>query len=257
MYIITQKCIHVKVNVCILIHKNRPWVDACRVLLAPQTGALNPQIADYLARVIAHTTSHPPTPTSARHKQSSNQEKGSSDRHSNIGACNTAGSPPKHQSQTRPKLRKPTPRVVPNVLTTDSLAIRVERKLNSKLVLETLADLFVEHGSPDHIRSDNGPEFIATALREWLGRLDVKTLYIAPGSPWENGYCEIFNSKLRDEFLDREVLYTLKEAQVLIEAWRWHYNTVRPHSSLGYRPPAPETLLPAPLMPPYVEGVSA
>lgn len=137
------------------------------------------------------------------------------------------------------------------------LAIRVERKLNSKLVLETLADLFVEHGPPDHIRSDNGPEFIATALREWLGRLDVKTLYIAPGSPWENGYCESFNSKLRDEFLDREVLYTLKEAQVLIEAWRRHYNTVRPHSSLGYRPPAPETLLPAPLMPPYVEGVSA
>ena len=94
------------------------------------------------------------------------------------------------------------------------LAIRVERKLNSKRVLETLADLFVEHGPPEHIRSDNGPEFIATALRDWLGRLEVKTLYIAPGSPWENGYCESFNSKLRDEFLDREVLYTLKEAQV-------------------------------------------
>lgn len=137
----------------------------------------------------------------------------------------------------------------------ECLAIRVERKLNSKLVLETLADLFIEHGPPEHIRSDNGPEFIATALREWLGRLDVKTLYIAPGSPWENGYCESFNSKLRDEFLDREVLYTLKEAQVLIEAWKRHYNTARPHSSLGYRPPAPETLLPAPLMPPYVEGV--
>ena len=85
----------------------------------------------------------------------------------------------------------------------------------------------------------------------------MKTLYIAPGSPWENGYCESFNSKLRDEFLDREVLYTLKEAQVLIEAWKRHYNTARPHSSLGYRPPAPETLLPAPLMPPYVEGVPA
>lgn len=139
----------------------------------------------------------------------------------------------------------------------ECLAIRVERKLNSKLVLETLADLFIEHGPPEHIRSDNGPEFIATALREWLGRLDVKTLYIAPGSPWENGYCESFNSKLRDEFLDREVLYTLKEAQVLIEAWKRHYNTARPHSSLGYRPPAPETLLPAPLMPPYVEGVPA
>ena len=94
-------------------------------------------------------------------------------------------------------------------------------------------------------------------MRDWLGRLDVKTLFIAPGSPWENGLCESFNSKLRDEFLDREVLYTQKEARVLIEAWRRHYNTVRPHSSLGYRPPAPETLLPAALMPPYVEGVPA
>tara|TARA_Y100000052_G_C2943349_1_gene82193 strand:- start:63 stop:869 length:807 start_codon:yes stop_codon:yes gene_type:complete len=139
----------------------------------------------------------------------------------------------------------------------ECLAIRVERQLNSKRVLETLADLFVEHGPPEHIRSDNGPEFIATALREWLDRLDVKTLYIAPGSPWENGCCESFNSKLRDEFLDREVLYTLKEAKVLIEAWRRHYNTVRPHSSLGYQPPAPEALLPAPLTKSYVQSVPA
>lgn len=94
--------------------------------------------------------------------------------------------------------------------TRECLAIRVERRLNSKIVLEVLADLFVRYGPPDHIRSDNGSEFIATELREWLARLDVKTLYIAPGSPWENGYCESFNSKLRDEFLNREILYSLK-----------------------------------------------
>jgi len=128
--------------------------------------------------------------------------------------------------------------------TRECLAIRVERRLNAKLVLETLADLFVQYGPPDHIRSDNGPEFIATELREWLARLDVKTLYIEPGSPWENGYCESFNSKLRDEFLNREILYSLKEAQTLIEWWRRHYNTLRPHSSLGYKPPAPQSILP-------------
>lgn len=139
----------------------------------------------------------------------------------------------------------------------ECLAIRVERRLNSTRVLETLADLFLEHGAPEHIRSDNGPEFIATALRDWLTRLDVKTLYIEPGSPWENGYCESFNSKLRDEFLNREVLYTLKEAKVLIEAWRQHYNTIRPHSSLGYRPPAPKAILPAASLPPYDQPVTA
>ncbi|MFC7292845.1 IS3 family transposase [Hirschia litorea] len=128
--------------------------------------------------------------------------------------------------------------------TRECLAIRVERRLNSKIVLEVLADLFVKYGPPDHIRSDNGSEFIATELREWLERLDVKTLYIAPGSPWENGYCESFNSKLRDEFLNREILYSLKEAQTLIEWWRQHYNILRPHSSLGYKPPAPQTILP-------------
>jgi hypothetical protein len=89
-----------------------------------------------------------------------------------------------------------------------------------------------------------GPEFVAKTVREWLGRIGVKTLYIEPGSPWENGYCESFNSKLRDELLDAEQFSTLHEAQVLIEGWRRHYNTVRPHSSLGYRPPAPETTLP-------------
>ena len=127
-----------------------------------------------------------------------------------------------------------------------SLAIITERRLNSRVVLDTLADLFLLHGPPEHIRSDNGPEFIAIALREWLAWVGVQTLYIEPGSPWENGYNESFNSKLRDELLNGEIFYTLKEAQVLIEAWRQHYNTVRPHSSLGYRPPAPETIaLPA------------
>ena len=105
-------------------------------------------------------------------------------------------------------------------------------------------ELFVQHGPPDHIRSDNGSEFTAHAVRDWLGRIGVKTLYIEPGSPWENGYNESFNSKLRDEILNTEIFYTLKEAKVLIERWRHHYNTIRPHSSLGYRPPAPETILP-------------
>ena len=99
-----------------------------------------------------------------------------------------------------------------------------------------------KRGPPAHIRSDNGPEFIATAVQEWLARIGVKTLYIAPGSPWENGYNESFNGSLRDELLNGEIFYSLAEAKVLIEAWRGHYNTVRPHSSLGYRPPAPETV---------------
>ena len=89
---------------------------------------------------------------------------------------------------------------------------------------------------------DNGPEFTAEAVRDWLGRLGVGALFIEPGSPWENGYAESFNGKLRDELLDREIFYTLKKAQVLIERWRQHYNQVRPHSSLGYRPPAPEAV---------------
>jgi len=117
--------------------------------------------------------------------------------------------------------------------TRECLAIRVERRLNSRDVLDELGELFVRHGSPEHIRSDNGPEFIATALREWLGRLGTKTLYIEPGSPWENGYCESFNSKDRDELLAREIFYDLREAKALIEGWRIHDNTYRPHSSLG------------------------
>ena len=128
--------------------------------------------------------------------------------------------------------------------TRECLAIHVQRKLNSQDVLYVLSKLFVRHGPPQHIRSDNGPEFIAQAVRDWLGKLDVKTLYIEPGSPWENGYCESFNGKLRDECLNREIFYTLQEAQVLIEQWRCFYNTERPHSSLGYRPPAPAAILP-------------
>ena len=135
--------------------------------------------------------------------------------------------------------------------TRESLAIVVNRKLKSDDVLHCLADLFVKHGPPEHIRSDNGAEFTANAVREWLGRIGVKTLYIEPGSPWENGYNESFNGKLRDEILNTEIFYTLKEAKVLIERWRHHYNTIRPHSSLGYRPPTPQTILPRPVAPPY------
>jgi putative transposase len=126
----------------------------------------------------------------------------------------------------------------------ECLALVVSRQLRHEDVLAALADLFVERGPPAHIRSDNGSEFIATAVQTWLGQIGVKTLYIAPGSPWENGYNESFNGSLRDELLNGEIFYSLAEARVLIEAWRRHYNTVRPHSSLGYRPPAPEAVTP-------------
>lgn len=126
--------------------------------------------------------------------------------------------------------------------TRECLAINVSRRLRSDDVLQVLADLMVRHGAPDHIRSDNGPEFTAIAVRTWLARIKVKTLYIAPGSPWENGFNESFNGKLRDELLNGEIFYTLEEAKVLIEQWRRHYNTIRPHSALGYRPPAPEAI---------------
>jgi transposase InsO family protein len=128
--------------------------------------------------------------------------------------------------------------------TREALAIRVKRKLNSTDVLETLADVMISRGTPDFIRSDNGPEFIAHTLREWIAAVGTQTAYIEPGSPWENGYCESFNSKLRDELLNGEVFYSLREAEVLIDGWRRHFNTARPHSSLGYTPPAPEALLP-------------
>ena len=116
--------------------------------------------------------------------------------------------------------------------TRESLLVRPERRWSSSKVIEALADVMVIKGVPEHIRSDNGPEFVAKDLRKWLAHTGAKTLYIEPGSPWENGYCESFNSKLRDEFLNGEIFYSLKEVQVLAERWRVHYNTVRPHSSL-------------------------
>ena len=128
--------------------------------------------------------------------------------------------------------------------TRECLAIDVARRLTSEDVLERLSDLFIRRAVPDYIRSDNGPEFTAKAVRGWLTNVGVKTLFIEPGSPWENGYIESFNGKLRDELLNVEIFDTLLEAKVLIERWRQEYNTVRPHSSLGYRSPAPEAVLP-------------
>jgi len=129
--------------------------------------------------------------------------------------------------------------VVLDEYTRECLALRVARRFGSLQVIETLADVMLVRGIPEHIRSDNGPEFIAEELRKWLGKVGTRTLYIEPGSPWENGYCESFNGKLRDEFLNGEIFYSLKEAQILTERWRVEYNTERPHSALGYRPPAP------------------
>jgi transposase InsO family protein len=124
--------------------------------------------------------------------------------------------------------------------TRECLSIDVARRLNSEDVLERLTWMFVTRGVPEYLRSDNGSEFTCTAVRSWLAKLDVRTLFIEPGSPWENGYVESFNGKLRDELLNGEIFYTLLEAKVLVERWRQHYNRIRPHSSLGYRPPAPE-----------------
>jgi len=124
------------------------------------------------------------------------------------------------------------------------LALRVARRLNRYDLIETLAEVMLIHGVPEHIRSDHGPEFVAQKLRNWLSAVGAKTLYIEPGSPWENGTCESFNGKFRDECLNGEIFYSLKEAQVVIEPWRVQYNEVRPHSSLGYRAPAPKAILP-------------
>jgi putative transposase len=126
----------------------------------------------------------------------------------------------------------------------ECLAIVVARRLGSDDVLAALTDLFVTRGPPQHIRSDQGVEFTANAVKYWLARLGVSTLHIEKANPWENGYDESFNGKLWDELLDREIFHTLIEARVLIEAWRRHHDTERPHSSLGYRPPAPETIGP-------------
>jgi transposase InsO family protein len=125
----------------------------------------------------------------------------------------------------------------------ECLALDVERRMNHQNVLERLTDLFTRRGIPDHLRSDNGSEFTAEAVRNWLQRLGVKTLFIEPGSPWENGYIESFNGKLRDELLNIEIFDTLLETKVLTERWRREYNTLRPHSALGYVPPAPEARL--------------
>jgi putative transposase len=135
--------------------------------------------------------------------------------------------------------------VIIDEYTRECLKMVTARRLSSRDVLEALWDLFLERGLlPEHIRSDNGPEFAARAVREWLGNVGVKTLFIEPGSPWENGYVESFNGKMRDELLNREVFTTLLEAKVLVERWRREYNQVKPHSSLGYRPPAPEAIMP-------------
>ena len=128
--------------------------------------------------------------------------------------------------------------------TREALMIRVDRKLNSVAVVDALTDLFILRGPPAFVRSDNGPEFIAEAVRKWIAAVGAQTAYIAPGSPWENGYCESFNARLRDELLDGEIFCSLKEARILIEQWRRHYNQVRPHGALGWTPPAPETHVP-------------
>jgi putative transposase len=138
--------------------------------------------------------------------------------------------------------------------TRECLAIRVDRRLKSTDVIDVLSDLFILRGVPGHIRSDNGPEFIAKAVQAWIHAVGAKTAYIEPGSPWENGYIESFNARMRDELLNGELFYSLKEAKIIIESWRRHYNGVRPHTSLGYRSPAPEvyvpgcTALPSPLV---------
>lgn len=131
--------------------------------------------------------------------------------------------------------------------TRECLALAVRRRLTSRDGQEVLSELFLHRGCPTPIRSDNGPEFIARALRAWYNRLTIAPLFIEPGSPWENGYVESFNGKLRDELLNGELFYTLQEAQVLVERWRRQYNTCRPHSALGYRPPAPETRMGTPI----------
>ena len=136
--------------------------------------------------------------------------------------------------------------VVVDEWTRECLSIDVARKLNSDDLLERLSWLMATRGAPEHVRSDNGPEFTAHVVRDWLAQVGVKTLFIEPGSPWENEYVESFNGKLRDELLEGEIFYTLREAKIMIEKWRRHYNEVRPHSSLGYKRPAPETIITGP-----------
>lgn len=141
--------------------------------------------------------------------------------------------------------------------THEAIAIRVKRKLNSTDVVDVLSELFLTRGIPGHVRSDHGPEFIAEAVRSWIAAVGSKTAFIAPGSPWENGYVESFNARLRDELLNGEIFYSLREAQIVIESWRRHYNAVRPHQSLGYKPPAPEVFVPASAAWPYSRAAPA
>ena len=141
--------------------------------------------------------------------------------------------------------------------THEALAICIQRKLNATDVIDVLSDLFLTRGIPGYIRSDNGPEFVAEALRNWISAVGAKTAYIEPGSPWENGYVESFNARLRDELLNGEIFYSLREAQIIIESWRRHYNTVRPHQSLGYKPPAPEVFIPELAAWPYSQATPA
>lgn len=129
--------------------------------------------------------------------------------------------------------------------TREALMIRVDRKLNSASVIDALTDLFILRGPPAYVRSDNGPEFVAEAVRNWIAAVGAQTAFIEPGSPWENGYVESFNARLRDELLNGEIFCSLKEARIVIEQWRRHYNEIRPHGSLGWRPPAPEARIPA------------
>ena len=129
--------------------------------------------------------------------------------------------------------------------THECLAIRIDRKLKSVDVIDVLSDLFILRGVPERLRSDNGPEFVAKAVQDWIAAVGAKAAYIAPGSPWENGFIESFNARLRDELLNGEIFYSLAEARIVVESWRRHYNAKRPHASLGYKPPAPEVFIPA------------
>jgi len=122
-------------------------------------------------------------------------------------------------------------------------AIRVKRRLNSTDVIDVLTDLFILRGVPAFIRPDSGPEFIAEAIQNRINAVGAKTACIFPGSPWENGYCESFNAHFKDDLQNGEMFYTLKEAQIIIEKWRKHHYTKRPHSALGYRPPTPQTIV--------------
>ena len=126
-----------------------------------------------------------------------------------------------------------------------SIPAPLPHSVNVTVPIDVLSDLFILRGVPGHVRSDNGPEFVAKAVQKWIGAVGAKTAYIMPGSPWENGFIESFNARLRDELLDGEIFYSLAEAKIIIESWRRHYNTVRPHGSLGYKPPAPEVFVPA------------